>query len=284
MAEATLLDRLGPGDHACLVYDDELLWARSLAAFIRSGLRQHHRILYCGKDAGRLAPVLAGQGVDVTAAVRDGQLTVAGAEAAYLPAGVFDPVASLAGWAGEVEAARAAGYRGMRGIGDMSWACRDIGIDQLSWYESQVNRICVDGFTTGLCLYDRRLFDEPALRRVTREHPATITRHTDPSRIPLLRAVRAGEHGLRLSGEADLSNRQALSAVLEHLLEDSPATRPRVTLDVTDLRFADSAAARILLAPAATGGHRLDVVGCSASLRRLLDFHWAGPAGRLWIR
>ncbi len=280
MAGASLLDHLGPGDHACLVYDDEPLWAWSVAAFIRSGLRQHHRILYCGQGADRLPSVLAEQGVDVTAALSRGQLTVAGVEAAYLPEGVFDPEASLAAWMGEVEAARAAGYRGMRGIGDMSWAWRGVGLDQVSWYEAQVNRICVDGYTAGLCLYDRRLFGEPELRRVTRTHPATITRHTDPERIPLLRAVRTGDLGLRLSGEADLSNRQALRSMVEHLVEEA-TTREPVTLDVSDLRFADSAAARILLEPAATGGHLLEVVGCSKALRRLLTFHWAGPSGSL---
>jgi uncharacterized protein YdbL (DUF1318 family) len=54
-------------------------------------------------------------------------------------------------------------------------------IEELSWYETQVNRICVDGYTMGVCLYDRRLFSEPDLRRVTRSHPATITRFTLPA-------------------------------------------------------------------------------------------------------
>ncbi|WP_436527275.1 MEDS domain-containing protein [Actinoplanes sp. HUAS TT8] len=280
MAEASLLDHLGPGDHACLVYDDEPLWAGSVASLVRSGLRRHHRIVYCGPDAERLPSVLAGQGVDITMALSSGQLTVAGVEAAYLPDGVFDPEASLAAWAGEVATARAQGYHGMRGIGDMTWARRDVRIDQLSWYEARVNRICVDGYTTGVCLYDRREFSEPELRRVTRTHPSTITRYTDPSRIPLLRVVRTGGSGLRLSGEADLSNRQALRAMVEHLVEEA-ADREPVTLDLSDLRFADSAAARILLEPAVSGGHRLDVVGCSRSLRRLLAFHWDGPTGRL---
>ncbi|MFI1992266.1 MEDS domain-containing protein [Actinoplanes sp. NPDC020271] len=275
MAGASLLDRLGPGDHACLVYDDEPLWARSVTSFIRAGLLRHHRVLYCGQDADRLPSVLAGHGVDVAAALRSGQLTMAGVEAAYLSDGVFDPEASLAAWEEEVETARAAGYHGMRGIGDMSWARHGVAMDQLSWYEAQVNRICVDGYTTGVCLYDRRLFGEPELRRVTRTHPATITRHTDPARIPLLRGVRTGELGLRLSGEVDLSNRQALRAMVEHLVAGAPSRVP-VTLDVSDLRFADSAAARILLEPAATGAHRLRFFGASAVVRRLLRFHWAG--------
>ncbi|AEV87810.1 hypothetical protein ACWT_6797 [Actinoplanes sp. SE50] len=271
MAELDALDRLGPGDHACLVFDDESVWARGVASFIRSGLRRHLRIMYCGRDADRLPAILGGLGLNVGAALESGQLALAGVDTAYLRKGVFDPEASLLAWAAQVAAARAAGYRGMVGIGDMSWACRYAGIEQLAWYEAQVNRICVDGFTMGVCLYDRRLFSEPDLRRVTRTHPA-----------PLLRAVRTSEpRGLRVAGEADLSNRQALRAVVEHLIEDTAAGPEPVTLDLSDLRFADSAAARILLTPAR--GTPLRVTGVSGPLRRLLDFHWSGPPEDLRI-
>ncbi|BCJ42121.1 hypothetical protein GCM10010168_65010 [Actinoplanes ianthinogenes] len=284
MAEASLLDHLSPGDHACLIFDDEPLRARSLAAYIRAGLRQHHRILYHGQSAERLPQVLAGQGVNVTAALHSGQLTLDGPGSAYLTAGVFDAEASLSAWMGEADKARAAGYRGMRGIGDMSWARHLDDVDQLSWYEAQVNRVFADGYAMGICLYDRRLFTEPELRRLTRTHPATITRHTDPERVPLLRGVRSRKPlGLRLEGEADLSNRHALRAMMEHLTEDHPLSRVPLTLDLSRLRFADSAAARILLAPAAAGTHRLQIVGCSPQLHRLLRFHWTGSSEALRI-
>src|SRR5690349_8412555 len=113
MGEASLLDHLGPGDHACLVFDDELWRVGSVAAYIRAGLRQHHRILYCGPGADRLPALLVGHGVDVTAALASGQLSLAAPDRAYLPHGVFDPEVSLAAWMAEADAARAAGYRGM---------------------------------------------------------------------------------------------------------------------------------------------------------------------------
>jgi anti-anti-sigma factor len=281
MGEASLLDHLGPGDHACLVFDDELLRVGSVAACIRAGLRQHHRILYCGPGVDRLPAMLTGHGVDITTALSSGQLSLAAPDRAYLSDGIFDPEVSLAAWMKEVAAARAAGYRGMRGIGDMSWAHRCTGIEQLARYEAEVNRICVDGYTMGVCLYDRRLFSELELRRVTRSHPATISRYTDPSRFPLLRVVRTGKLGLRLEGEVDLSNRQALRAMVRHLAEDGGTVRTQLTLDVSELRFADSAAARILLSSASGGRHRLRVVGASETLRRLLLFHRAGKGGDL---
>ncbi|GAA4591032.1 anti-anti-sigma factor [Actinoplanes octamycinicus] len=279
MAEASPLDQLSPGDHACLVFDDEPLRARSVAAYIRAGLRQHHRILYHGQSAERLPAVLAGQGVNVTAALDSGQLTLAGP----VRGGFFDAEASLATLRGEADKARAAGYRGMRGIGDMSWARRLDGVDQLSWYEAQVNRVFADGYAMGICLYDRRLFSEPELRRLTLSHPATITGTTDPARVPLLRGVRTREPlGLSLEGEADLSNREALRAMVEHLIEEQAPGAP-LTLDLSGLRFADSAAARILLGPAAAGTHRLRIVGATEQVHRLLRFHWSGSPEALRI-
>ena len=76
-------------------------------------------------------------------------------------------------------------------------------------------------------------------------------------------------YGVRLAGEVDLSNREALRAVIGHIFEDAPAA----TVDVTDLTFADTAAARILVDAANSGAVRL--VGCSPSLRKLLAFHGA---------
>ncbi|GAA2695448.1 MEDS domain-containing protein [Actinoplanes palleronii] len=275
MAEASTLDHLSPGDHACLIFDDEPLRARSVAAYVRAGLREHHRILYHGQRADRLPALLAEQGMDVTNALASGQLSLVEPGPAYL---------SLAAWKGEATASRAAGYRGMRGIGDMSWASRRTLVDELFWYESRVNRIFADGYAMGVCLYDRRLFSEPELRRLTRSHPATISRNTDPERVPLLRGVRTQRPlGLRLEGEADLSNRHALRAMMEHLIEDTVMGRMPLVLDLTRLRFADSAAARILLAPAAAGTHRLRIVGLSRPVRRLLTFHWSGPPDRVWL-
>jgi hypothetical protein len=284
MVEASLLDHLSPGDHACLIFDDEPLRSRSVAAYIRAGLRQHHRILYHGQTADRLPAVLAEQGVDVTTALASGQLSLSGTDAAYQTGGVFDAEASLTAWMGEAARARAAGYPGMRGIGDMSWARRLDDVAQLSWYETQVNRVFADGYAMGVCLYDRRLFNELELRRLTRSHPATITRNTDPARVPLLRGIRTAKPpGLCVEGEADLSNRQALHAMMEHLTEDHPAAPVPLTLDLSRLRFADSAAARILLAPAASGSHRVRVVGASPAVRRLLLFHWSERSGALRI-
>jgi anti-anti-sigma factor len=86
--------------------------------------------------------------------------------------------------------------------------------------------------------------------------------------------------GLRLEGEADLAARYALRAVFEHLFTDAGADE--VTVDVRGLRFADRAAARILVR-AGGGPQRLRLVGCSPALLRLLEYSGAAEAGALVV-
>ncbi|MEV6298994.1 MEDS domain-containing protein [Actinoplanes sp. NPDC051861] len=271
MAEAGLLDRLRPGDHVCLLVDDEPLRTRSLVAFMRAGLRDQNRVIYQGRGGEQVEAELIAQGVDVATLRRRDQLRITLTGPSYVRGERFDPVATLATWRAEAARARDDGYLGMRAVGDMSWASRPIpGTEQLAWYEAQVNRLFAEGFATGVCLYDRSLFDVSQMRGVIRSHPSTVTTETDPRLIPLLRATRITDPlGLRLEGEADLSNRQALQAVVEHLVEESADT---LTLDVSDLRFADAAAVRALLC----GQRRLRLLGCSRSLRRMFDIQGAG--------
>ncbi|MEU4688161.1 MEDS domain-containing protein [Actinoplanes sp. NPDC023714] len=270
-----LLERLSPGDHACLVAGDEPALTRSVAAYVRAGLRARHRVLYLGRGE-RVVSELAALGVDVRSALAAGRLRIESAAGEYVHGGAFDVEASVAHFRAQAEQARSEGFRGFRAFGDMSWAARTGRTALLPHYEARVNRLFAEGFAMGVCLYDRRLFGAVELRDIIRSHPCTITAQTDPEAVPLLRAVRIATPdgaGVRLEGEADLSNRNALRTVLEHLAEESGET---LTVEVTALRFADSAAARTLLGVSGPGRRKLRVVGCSATLRRLLLLHGAG--------
>ena len=126
----------------------------------------------------------------------------------------------------------------------------------------------------GICTYDRRLFDPILLRRLALAHPGAAGPLLPFDPETSLRIRRTEEpYGLWLSGETDMSNRHALKAMIEeaYLMREGQAV---VTLDATALRFADTAAARVLLNAAATLG-RMHVVGCSPVLVRLLHFHGA---------
>jgi anti-anti-sigma regulatory factor len=82
--------------------------------------------------------------------------------------------------------------------------------------------------------------------------------------------------GLQLCGEADLSNRDALAAVLTHLVEDAGAG-PVITLDVTDLAFADATVCELIVETARSAGGHVRTVGARPSLRRFLTLQ--GAAG-----
>ncbi|MBG0561514.1 MEDS domain-containing protein [Actinoplanes aureus] len=277
MIEIGAIERLSLGDHACVVFEDDETRTRTLAAYIQAGLRRRHRILYFGGEPGEVEAALAGQGTDPRSALAAGQLRMATVESTYLAAGHFDPLASIEGWRAASAEALAAGYRGLRAVGDMSWGATAVpGADQLPWYEANVNRVFADGYAMGLCLYDRRLFSDADLRRVCWAHPVTVDDDTDPQAVPLLRAVRTTRPaGIRFEGEADLSNRQAMRAILDHLVEDMPGTGEPLVVDISGLRFVDGATIRMLIDAAARAADRLRVVGCSPHMQRLLAFNGA---------
>ena len=82
----------------------------------------------------------------------------------------------------------------------------------------------------------------------------------------------AQPYGLRLTGEADLSNRDALAAVLTDAMLRR-ADGEVLTVDTSGLRFLDTAAARVLIRAAGDGGGRTRITGCSATTLRVLRFH-----------
>jgi anti-anti-sigma factor len=268
-----LLDQVALGDHVCWTVDDDATRMAAIAGFVRAGLNARHRVIYSGDQPEAVLDGLERHGVGTRAALEEGRLQAITAEASYLTGGVFDPEATIALWRATIGRARAAGCPGIRVVGDMTWASRRVpGAERLPWYEAQVNNVFLDGYVAGVCAYDRRRFDPLALRRLSWAHPGTAAAGIPFEPQSSLRARRTRDpYGMRLTGEVDLSNRDALGAVIEHLFDEQPA----VTVDVSGLTFADTAASRILVAAAARGTLRL--VGVSAPLRRLLDFH--GAAG-----
>ncbi|MEU4241860.1 MEDS domain-containing protein [Actinoplanes sp. NPDC026619] len=273
MGGPPLLDQVTLGDHVCWSVDDDVIRMETIAGFVRTGLRNRERVLYCGDDPAAVVEGLRQRGVDTGAALGAGDLSVDTPEGSYLASGAFDPHATMLLWRSEVARARSAGYRGIRLLGDMSWASRRFpGFEHLPWYEAQINMIFAEGYVAGVCAYDRRRFDPLHLRRLLWAHPGAAGSEMpfDPDSSLRMRRV-LDPWGLRLEGEADLSNRDALRAVAEHLFDDGPD----VTIDVSELRFADIAAARVLVAAAASGAGRVRLTGCSPSLLRLLRFHGA---------
>lgn len=251
---ASLADRLRPGDHVCWTYADDAERRRVTVACVRAGLRDHHRVLFVTgaqhRDAA-LADLTAG-GIDAPTALRAGHLRVC-------TPGAPDTADLL------VTAVRQAlhdGYAGLRTVADLTWAA-----DRLGSYERQLNRVCADGYGLAVCLYDTRACTAALLSRICRAHPATVSAHA-PDAQPRLRLARRGAT-LTISGEADLSNRDALATLLHDLVDDAAPGRT-VTLDLGDLRFADASTAELIITAAARAPGRLRAARPRPRVRRLL--------------
>ncbi len=273
MGTAAMVDRLRLGDHVCWTVDDNRLAATAQLA--GAGIEAGHRIVYLTESLQPPA-LLAGLeslGVPAERAQRSGQLKVLPAERAYLTGGSFDPDRTLATLGEQIEDADAAGYAGLRLITDMSWVLRDPGgVDRLTWYEAQTNRLFMDGRALGVCLYDRRSFPTELLRQVAGAHPATTPVRVDPEWMPLLRATRTSDrYGLRLFGEADLSNRQALAAMLDAVIAEQPQGAQPMLVDVSGLRFADAATAALLVRAARSAPAGLHLSGCRGEVALMVD-------------
>lgn len=275
MADAAIVDRLCPGDHVCWSFPDDAERRRVAIAHVRAGLRERHRVVYAvaAVDPDTALAELDRGGIDTAAAARTGGLRVVDAHRVYLNGGTFDPAVVETFWQAEIDRTRRDGYTGMHALGDMAWAARPVpGIGRLPAYEAEINRAYTGGYVTGICLYDRRLFGDVALAAIGRAHPATVTPRTSRLGLPLLRMTR-GPVGLRLTGEADLSNRDAFAAVLAHAVED--AGPDPVTLDLAGLRFADANACELIVAAGRAAAGRLRVAGATSSVRRLLGLQGA---------
>jgi anti-anti-sigma factor len=263
----------------CWTVDDDAIRMEAIAGFVRAGLNAGQRVIYCGDEPESVLAGLERHGVGARAALDQGLLQATTAEAAYLTGGVFDPGVTMALWRAAIDRARSEGCPGIRVVGDMTWASRRVpGVERLPWYEAQINSVFMEGFVAGVCAYDRRRFDPLHLRRLGWAHPGAAATRLPFEPESSLRARRTRDpYGVRLAGEADLSNRDALRAVIEHLYDEEPAA----TVDVHDLTFADTAASRILVDAAARGTLRL--VGVSPPLGRLLDFHGAAAVAGLTV-
>jgi hypothetical protein len=272
MALPELVHRLRPGDHVSWTVDDDADLARLCTEFVRAAIPQHHRVLLvtAATTPSATLAALRDAGVDTDGLVNSGQLVVSGWEEVYLIDGSFQPELMVERCADTVRRAHADGFAGLRMLGDANWTLAEPpGADGFARYETEVNRVFLDDDIAAVCVYDQRRFAGSRLAALQAAHPAGAEPGSDEDWCPMLRIRHLDDGpGLRLDGETDLSNREAVLVALDDL--QGPASGRRTpTLDLTELRFMDIATAHQVLRTAiGLGGLR--VVGASAQLTRLL--------------
>lgn len=194
-----------------------------------------------------------------------GQIRVGPVEPAYLPDGCLHADRLLANLDAGVTEAQHEGYDGLRVCGDLSAADpRLLGGEALVEYESRANALWVSRDIIGLCHYNPHALGRDVWRRLLSVHPSSMSA-SDGDPVARLRCRRTSA-GVRLTGEVDLTNRDALPSLLTVAVEIPGPCR----IDATGLGFADVRAVAALLSVAAERAGRRTEIRCREPLATLL--------------
>ena len=222
------VSELGPGDHACALFDSDAERDASIIPWVRAGLARGDKLL-CILDSWpreALLATLEGAGIVVQPALASGQIEIVGADETYLLGGVFDADRMVRELDQILDQALAAGYPALRVFGEMSWVLRCwAGVGQLIEYETRVAELFEDQPLLALCLYDRRRFGAAELLDQLRTHPLVVLGpevHASPYWLP------------RAAMLADEREDWELSHWLGHMREQTELVR---SLRSTELRY-----------------------------------------------
>ena len=244
------IERVQPGDHACLVFTDSEERLDIVAAFVRDGLRDGQKVICLTEAISQtaLTEELARRGLKIGEAAGNGQLYVGDSGRFFVPHGSFNAERTIGALREQLASAGREGYQGLRITSDMCWATRPVdGLADLPTYELQLTALLTAENATAVCQYDRQCFDTVTMSTVLDAHCGTvaaITYHDDA----MLRICR--QHvpsGIRVAGEIDYRAVDALtSALTESLNLDN-----HIDVNLTQLRFLDTIAAGVLIQAAA---------------------------------
>jgi signal transduction histidine kinase len=166
------IERLGPAEHACTLYDRREEEVAIAASYIRVGLGRGE-LCVCVVDDGAesILDALASEGVDVDAELREGRLVVFEKPLAQ-EFQTRDMFGKIEQWA---EGARNAGHAGFRIIGEMTWALGG-DLKELAELEARLNlnRVWERHACVGLCQFDVRRFTPKMLREMIIVHPLVV--------------------------------------------------------------------------------------------------------------
>jgi PAS domain S-box-containing protein len=167
------LENLQPGAHLCPIYSRPAERLRILVPYFQAGVRRGEQCLYIADEAA--VEDLRVQGFGTDADFANGALVMLTTRESYLRDGRFDAERMFEFWTERLAAANAAGFAGLRVLGETSWALgSDIGSDGLIDYEARLSEFLPATGIRALCLYDWGRWQPGILRDVLRTHPLAI--------------------------------------------------------------------------------------------------------------
>ena len=160
------------GAHVCGFFNHGDLRREILDGFVAGGVRAGHKC-YCLLDCPDPVPTGPAVGSLTGSAVTSGQVEFMTRMESYLPDGTFAAPRMLTRLEALVtRALHEEAYPAVRAVGEMSWASEAVpGAEEVSLYESEVNRLAGRYPQVLLCLYDLSRFRAEALVEVLKTHP-----------------------------------------------------------------------------------------------------------------
>jgi anti-anti-sigma factor len=226
------------GDHACWTFSGEAGFCAAVLPFLDEGRRRGEQLLLVGGTGPGLRESLAGL-PERDAMLAGGQLDIWATAGVYRAGRDLDPVAQVAAFRREVQAAVGRGRPGLRVAAHVS-ALAQAGPQfrrELHVFERLADALAGSAPLTGMCLYDAALGEE-VLGPVAVLHPI---QHRD-GREPLVHLRGRGPR-LELHGEVD---RSVADEVFPALVDLGRAAPGEVVVDLAELGFLDVAGARML--------------------------------------
>lgn len=263
----------GPNDHLCWVHESESAWVDTAVSYLDEGARGQDQLLYV---ADKREPELVDDLRDLSgrdAMLESGQLRVVPLGEVYGATDSFDEARQVHTYHELAQAARQAGYRGLRLAAEASSMARTSEAAQrFTRYELMVDAAIAESPLSAMCGYSRHLLDDDAVRTLSFVHPI---RHD--AKRPVKGSLHAGGDGhWRLDGEIDVATWEALGIGLSALADGAD-----VHLDLEDLTFIDVGGVRALarVARALAPEGRLILHEPPDTLRRMLELAWPDAPG-----
>ena len=171
------LERLGPHDHLCSIYESPEDHYAVAIPFMRIGLDRGEKCIYIADDGtvGDVRHAMESEGIDVDRATASKALVLATKEQAYLEHGSFDPDWMFSFWKEATQLAISEGFSALRATGETEWVLRGgRGLERWMEYESRLTHTLSESNCSALCQYNRCLFPPELILDVIRTHPMVI--------------------------------------------------------------------------------------------------------------
>jgi hypothetical protein len=168
---------LPPGTHACVAYREPDERTRTVASFLRHGVRHGERCIYAAEAPARdaVAAQLHADGVCVDRLREQGALVLVDLTAVYLPRDQFSAERQAQTLAHLIDQAHADGFAGFRGVGEARYPIEDaVAPAALLAYEAAASDVLRTRRGTGLCVYDRQRTGAALLADLVRTHPVAL--------------------------------------------------------------------------------------------------------------